>query len=753
MDEYFLFNIKTGKVEPVNKSEVLDKIYIIEMRLPTDEELKINKIHTKSKEIKKLISKIEDKVPLYDAYSENLYLINKLNVYDRVTHFSYRFPEIELLEELYKVKDNIENINNLNDPLIKRKIRKINLIQTFIEQFDLTTLFDTYVNVFYKYSDFAGKGMTLCKRPSFIPQSKHITPYYTKNEVIAIALNMGINVDVTSFVEQPIIKKLCKKIKQNEMSASMMLSHQKYIIESTKLGLVQYYTLQGSSFMNQYLRGFTNYKCQNKYIENQIRPMWDLVINSPPFDKSYVLYRFVGSDEHIKHLKIGDVYVESGFMSTTRDPFYRSDLYEFGFILMKIKIPANVDGIALCLELTSHFPEEQEIIFPPNTSFKLIKKDEDVPYFHTNKTITSQVKVRYEFEWTAHDSPSFITKTDNTNELVKSEPINFLTIKGVDRITLSEKINWFVKKHVNEMHQFTSVIGDNTYITVVEEYDSTGAYKNFYALETSNGYSIYSIYDGFILFFIELGDTNNGKEMHVNYYLKYNMLDTEKILGDNNFIQYISSIAYYFGIPNVVLYANYMSTSMTTTIQSGGVHQRSFSGNIIKNPILLNYTDYLSCSYCVDIWKYLKNGEKRYEQTNCLNIELRPKFSYRDLDMLKTLDIMMVLSKSDNDECYQIYDKLFRQTSLPQTVSEFYLWLKDNKCYLIDTFTKKISKVLQTENPFINDMYILEPASYLYNRKMINTYPIYESILSDPKKKLQGLNKNYYRTNRNKYIN
>ena len=107
------------------------------------------------------------------------------------------------------------------------------------------------------------------------------------------------------------------------------------------MGLVQYYTVQGSFFMNQYLRQMTRYPWENDYLEQIIDSMWRLVLRSPAFDKDYILYRFVSSDSYLSELNIGDIFQDYGFTSTTRDPFYRTDLYKFGFILIKIRIPKN----------------------------------------------------------------------------------------------------------------------------------------------------------------------------------------------------------------------------------------------------------------------------------------------------------------------------------------------------------------------------------------------------------------------------
>ena len=60
---------------------------------------------------------------------------------------------------------------------------------------------------------------------------------------------------------------------------------------------------------------------------------------------------------------------------------------------------AMITSSILCLEMISHFSGEQEIIFPPNACFKLVNKDENVKYHHTDTNFVSKIKTRYEFEY------------------------------------------------------------------------------------------------------------------------------------------------------------------------------------------------------------------------------------------------------------------------------------------------------------------------------------------------------------------
>lgn len=733
-NDIFLFDILKNDIVKINKDsdkfdDILDKIYFGQMRLPTELEIEINHIaHTK-----KELSKIEDKIPLYDVYTENIYLIKKYNVYSRVVHQHYRFPEHDILEELNNKKEEYKSNMDTSDKLLLRKIRKLDLMIDFMKCFELDILFDTYVKVFYKYSSLAGKEQTVCKNKSFVPQFFHIKPYLTRSEVINSALNFGLHLP-NKYIEPEEINNLCKKISKYQLDSNVLLEHQHHILNSGNLGLVQYYTLQGSFFMNQYLRNFTNYKSKNEYLEKLIEPMWNLILTTPNFDKPCTFYRFINKDDYLQHLQIGDEYVESGFMSTTRDPFYRADLYKFGFILIKIKVPSGKNGIALCLETISHFPDEQEIIFPPNTKFKLVSKDENCEYYHTNINFSSKVKTRYEFEWVGNSEVSFNRTQDDT---VKTYDIDFLRLQKISAVTLNEKLKQFDNLFVDKFGQFKVVIGKKEITIVTEWFDGTGAYKKFYALETRTGYAMYSMYKGYMLFYIELAELPEGKQMHVNYYMKYSSIDPNKVIGNDNLIKFFSSIAHYFDISNVVMYANYLNCN-TTLVQSGGVIQRGFESNeqitnyeqSTKKNIPTKF-NLIGGSYCSDLYQYLDTGIKKYSEDNILNQELFPKFSYHDLNLLKSVSPTQILAKDDRDEIYQLYDKYYKNFGKDDSIASFYLWLvKENKCYLLDLFIQKIDKILsQKNNPFKNDIYILDASTYLYNRKYINSYPINISIL------------------------
>lgn len=808
MNPIYLYHKESETIKEIDINEGLKSLYYLEYRIPTEQELENNKITMTQQEIKDAISKNETFVPMYDAYTFNMYLIQKRNVYERVVNHDYRFPDkliIEMIEQSMKHNNSKLKHNEKlqKDNVYIRRIRKCRLILEFLGQLNLDLLQSTYLKIFYRYSPDIGNATYTCIRKSFVPHKGHLKPYYTKDEILKLAMNIELivlpknttYVDYKDGLKQEDYDELCRKIQKNDVSGDILVSHQNYIIERNMVGLIQYYTIQGSYFMNQYLRGLTKYDYKNEYLETNIMKMWETVLKAPAFDKDYILYRFVSSDDYLKNIEIGDIYVENGFMSCTRDPFYRNDLYKFGFVLIKIKIPKNIEGVGLCLELFSHFPHEEEIILPPLVHLKLISKNKDCNYFHPDDEFVENVKTRYEFEWIKNGTPKFKLRP-NLSEANKTKIIDFLEITTSKIYTLKEKIEALIKTYFDPMYRIKCQIGEKLFYVVGEWYDSTSVYEEMYALKIPDGFCMYSIYDGYILFMIEIGTMNDIQQIRVNYFTKYSKLNKKDIIGDENFIKFLSSIAYYFNIPNVMIYADFMSCDNISIkqLQNGGlkkelkrinkIHtdhklkpkktrdvpaiikkQRFYTTTpdthditIIKDPNNIqqhketpniNLPDtYMGGSYCMDYYEYIKNNTKRYKNTGTLNVELYPVFSYNDLDKMKETKPDKILVKEDRDEIYQIYMKnyLLEINKKDDNIANFYLWMIENKCYLMDIFIKKMDRLYKGQpNPFTQSVYILDAMCFLYNRHYISSYNRYIKINFNEEYRLLTLPKNSYR--------
>lgn len=752
MTHILLYNNANEILEFVKEEDALNNLYFGKSKLPTEEDIRKYMKHGGDKEIlkyikerepEKIIKKIKKKlssidyfIPLYDIYTKNLYLINRENVYKRVVYDYYRFPDKRFVKYLEKRKKELEkkiksDMNNkvemknlgefkkdqtIHYDIEHKKIRekeelsKLELMLEFLSSFDLDILQDTYVKVFYFSSNEVGKNITVCTKPSFLPHFKHINPYYTRAELINLALNMEIIKESNLYYDQEKLMELCDQVKINDISAKTIMKHQKHIIDNNKIGIIQYYSLQGSYFMNEYMRGFAPYDYKNELLEREIRSMWELINTAPEFDKSYTLYRFIHDDSYLKHLKIGEEFVDPSFISTTRDPFYRADTYKFGFILIKIKIPGKTQGVGLCIESYSHFPKEQEIILPPKSILKLEKKDENAVYYHTDAMFKSKVLTRYEFSYQGKEEISFIDRPILQD---KGDIVDFLKLEEIKSITVYEKIRFFVDEYVNDIYQFKTKIGDNVYDLIVEWYDSTSAYKEFYASTTNNGFSIYTILNNYIAFFIELGEESNETYMYVNYYFRYASTNPKKEIKDIDFVNFLSKLAYYFGIRNVTLFAEYYSCDLEREMAS-------------KNDIEI----YRGGNYCVDFYRYFKDKRRRFQNKELRmdSTEIKTQFSYYELDRMKEIDPIKILRKEDRDELYQIYVKTYQTffSKEKYNLADFYIWMVENQCINLKFLVEKIHRIFNYNNPFENDYYILDAIGYLYNQGIISEYPSFK---------------------------
>lgn len=683
----YLFNIKSNKLQIINSAtSAIEKLYNLNYRIPTiteinnNAQLKHDHAFKLIENIKYMISANTEKIPLYDIITKNMYIKEASKVYDYVVNYNFRFPDEKLLNNLKAEKIKLENMNDKNI-LLERTLRKYKLIFSFINQLNMDELYKQFIKFMYEYSE-VGQDYFTCTKPSFIPYLKYSKPYYTKREIVNLALNMNL----IKKTDEYNIDNLCNEVKINDIKAKTLISHQKYINNANKIGLIQYYTIQGSSVINNYLRNSTNYTEKNEYLENKIiKPMWKLLLKSPIFDNDYIVYRYINTNKFLKHLQIGDIWYDEGFLSTTRNPFFIPKDFSFGTILMKIIIPKNTIGVGLLLETFSHFPEEQELLFPPKTKFKLINKDKNIDFFHINKKYSGKIKRRYEFVWQSNEQISFPRQN-----ILNINTINFSTLQQ-NNTTNEFYYLWhdFTEKYVKNVEsqlpieQINIIINNKPYMCFIEDYNSMGAYKNYYAVKnTKMGRGIYAFYKKYFLFYIEFEEKNNKNVMHVNYYTKFNKLNKNKIINERDFIDFLRNIGKYFRINKIKIYCDYIVCKNIDNIAIG--------------------------NYNSDYYKYLKHGTKKYYGIT----DIKPKFNYSDLDALFSIPINKILNKDDQDILFQIYKKIYDGEN---NIGDFYIWLVDNKCSMIDILVNdnKIKRIYNKQNNiFVKDYYII----YLQNK-------------------------------------
>ena len=601
------------------------------------------------------LSKYTEHIPMYDIYSDNIYPISNVKLHYRLKDCHYRFVTSE-------VKQWIQNKLNKSDD--KDTIKKYKSNLKILDNYNLSILEKTSYETLYKYSPDLGLSISICKRNSFHPYSKHLKPYYSRDEIIKLGMNNNLIKKLTSesLVDKELHYEICKKVSKNDISFNQILMNIKHIIDSKCINWVNFYSLIGSYIFNQALR--SNEKISNYMVEG-INKLNSCIETSPSFDTNYYFYRFLWEDSFLKKLKPGDVFTDNGFLSTTRDPFYSPGIDgEFGLILLKINIPKNTKGVGLFIENFSMFPQEEEFLLAPGGKFKLISKNDNFKYYHINKTFEKKIRKKYEF--------TFIGNTKNPK-------LNVLQDKDIPEINI-KKLNVIAPDRLTLFKLFKDmcdILGQFTYnkMTFISQFfDSESSYEAFYYNRTKNGFVIYYYDNGYPLLSLEFGD-----KYVVNFTRTYNLYDKDQKLTDiPKFMDIISYFGRIFKYKKaIIFYPNYNFTE--------------FSKNYSREDDKILLHTYL---YDKAIYDYIKSGKKYYD-----NKMLKFKYGYYKLDQFKKDTIPRDIIK-----------KVPKELKDSKTFGELYIKTVENHYY----FYPKLKEYIDDYYDIFDNCFVeLDIISYL----------------------------------------
>ena len=708
------------------------------------------------KKLKKIISEKDNNLPLYDAQTKNIYLIMKQNVYYRVVNSNYRIVNNEIANILINIKESIKEIKNKNKFLMEyyeKLIKNIN----FIQNYDYNILNITYNKVLHDTNPVLNE-LTTCQKSYYLPYQK-INPYYTKLEIMKLKIIFNIDDD----------NNICEKLKTLEIDAKTLLNHQLYLNINKAKSYVQFYSLLGSFLFNNYLRDKDSEK--DIILEKHILNFYNIINKAPSFDKSIILYRYIDNDQYLSHLDINDIYNEYSFISTTRDPFYAINKNLFGFILLKINIPKNIEGIGICLESYSLFEEELEILLSPG-SFKLkkiydIRKLDDKNEYIYNKNdlndyiyLDKNIVKIYEFDYIKNININEYIETYNNYDIKEIPIINFYDIKKnfLYEYKYNDRINEFFRltKKINNRHIFKTYIGDKIYdIDVNYILENTVYHKFFYLQKKNNNYS--NISDE--IYFTIINPDNANIELiieirnmiSINYLHRYT--GVKCLIPDNILLDFVSHVAYHFKIDNIIIHSKYNSyfdiiinQLKNIDINNDLLNEFLEVGNM-SNPDSnwLNLYSADNTYYSVDFIDYIYNNNKRFENKNITNI-----VKFYQIDKLLKLNPLDIIIENLTDPIYKIYKK-YNFTSLLDLYKYIHIsypfYIKDLH-YMMNIFLKKNN--INIDYPITKPIYNFKPLNYLYDQKKINQITIFNYIYDDFKDKY---NENINSMYRNKFRN
>jgi hypothetical protein len=561
-----------------------------------------HKIKLKNSSDKIVLSKYIELIPMYDIYTQKIYPIKKENVYFRLTESNYRFINNEvrkwiiLQEEKInkKIKDstNKEEINQME--LLKERLNDMIKI---MGNYDIETLIDTSYKILYKYSGI-GLSISICKRNSFNPFIYYLKPYYTKNELIKLGQNMNLleeKIKPEDLIDETKHYEICKKISNNDVSFDEIKEDTLKIIENKTIADICFYSFIGAALINRFLRNQSDFTI-DKFFYQRIQNVSKTIKQSTPLEKDYQIYRFISDDDFLKNLKVGDIFSDAAFISTTRDPFYSPGLTgNFGLILVKINLKKNMKNQGLFIEHFSLFPKEEEFLLPPKTKLKLVSKNDKFKYYHINDSFEKLITKKYEFDLIDNDYKWIEDLKITTEEI----PIfSGLEVNFKNRVDAFQKL----KSLTNTFNE----IKINDIVFRLLFFDSKGSYDKFYYNKVEKGLSlIHFDNNGYPLISIELGN-----DIVVNFINQYYFYNEKETINEDKLLQIVLELGKIFSYKKAIIYHDYKNFV-------------DFKNNYYKSQEMFLYINH----YDFTLYNYLKNKKKPFSKelfykTNLLDIDL-----------------------------------------------------------------------------------------------------------------------------------
>lgn len=606
-----LFDIIKKETISVDKFniEIKRKFKNSQLRLLNETELKKSKKDFKNyseyiNNFKTMFSSDDSYLPLYDINNNFIYFIFKSNIYNYITNYKFRPVNLQLIEFL---KENKKE----NEKLLK-----------LINFFDLDILEKNLLKFIFYNTKEIGSDISFLMNPAFI-SFLNINPFLKKSSIVNTAQNLGLinNDKLSNYNSNEKIKDLYNKIKYIFFSRKELLSHIKHITDHKMSKVINFYTMYGAFFLNNYIRNPEKNSYDDNAI-NQINKLTKLIKNAPKLNSSKIIFRFIKSvPNSLKKINIGEIYTESSFMSCTRKPHVDAINEQFGFILLKINLPKDFPGCCLSIESDSVFPEEKEVILAPGSKFRLDSVDDNVDFYSFNKLTDQNIKKKYELTFIGFDDIS-IPKY----EILKIPEINFVRDEIIGD-GLEEKITYFWDNYGKFNRRFNLILPNGEKkLLYCNYYNSTDTYQKFFYYKIDDGFFFYGYNENYeIDLFIEVGD-----EIIVNFPSRSLAID------NNKNTKIISSlIAYGFKVNKINLYPDYIRAS-----DVGNDSNYIFTSRIYVNEILFKFIKNTKIiDFHLDKFELVKKYLDSKPNNDKINFNLHKYSSYSKISDLTWIEM------------------------------------------------------------------------------------------------------------------
>lgn len=566
-------------------------------------------------ESKNIINMIKDNnsLPMYDLINDTILLIPHDKIYNNFTKNYLRILDNNILKKL-KLKVEID------EKEIASRFYKI--------------IFDNHPML--------GKQLTFCKKPYFLYFINYNNnPYYSQNELTSKNTFFNINANEN--------EKICNKLHKIELSKDDIIKSFNYIIKNNNDRILKYYSFIGAAKINNYLRGIeSKIDTVNKDI---ILKMDQIIEKSPKIKKDQIVFRFLSDDTFLKTQIEDNIFIDNGFISTTRNPLMDNAKLNFGKIMMRIYIPKKLSDKYISIESISLFSYEQEIIIARGAKFKLLKEHK-----------IDKIKV-YDFELIG------TIKKKQIDSITDKKEIDIKYFQ-VDNSLESVYSDWSYYTSINFR---SDNINETFYIGYTKE---PKALKKFFYFKKKILYLYKLDKNGNIDIFIEISD----KKMFINYFMKY--------FGHNKKENMTDYIKKHKIISNIGIIFNIQQILINTIQLPGYILNKK---NLSNNQICLDYYDmiksnkfeipnFLKMNFPIYYVKYMKTAKLKLEYLN----------EYPSLKIFTTKNKLDLLS--------DLYVAIIEKE--PSLMVEFY-----NLC---------VNYFELFNNPFNKDYYILDHKNMIF---------------------------------------
>ena len=544
------------------------------------------KIKLKNNTDKKKLSLYFDIIPMYDIYTQKIYPIKKENTYFRLTESHYRFINNEvkkwIIQNYEKYTKKINTLNSDEKEQMFKSIDRLKKMIQIIDNYDIDVLIDTSYKVLYKYSGI-GLTISICKRESFNPFIYYLKPYYTKTELVKLGQNMRLIKDIKpeDLIDETKHYEICMNISHNDFSFDIIKDNTINIIKNKSQSDICFYSFIGSTLLNRFLRNQDVYTINSFFYDRMVNII-NTIKTAHVLDKEYQIYRFISDDSFLQDLEIGEIFIDPGFVSTTRDPFYSPGLNGiFGLILVKINLKKNTKGVGLLLEHLSLFPKEEEYLLPPNTKLKLISKDNNFKYYHTKSNFEKLINRKYEFDLI----------DNNYDWIMNIIPVDE-KIPEFENFILPSRHKLELLQNFKNMTNKDNQIYFNGMLFTLLFFDSTNAYSKFYRNKVEKGLSLIHFDDkGYPLIFIEMGN-----ELVVNFINQYYFYDSKDDIDEKHLLVLLTKLGKLFSYKKAFIYHSYSNYT-------------KFKNNYYTSNESFLYINHFNKT----LYDYLKNNKKPFE--------------------------------------------------------------------------------------------------------------------------------------------